>query len=47
MPVETYVLGEEVGPSFQRVDWYAYDSAGRSRLVQRTDAPGSGRGTYS
>ena len=36
VPVETYVLGEEVGPSFQRVDWYAYDSAGRSRLVQRT-----------
>ena len=36
VPVETYVLGEEVGPSFQRVDWYAYDSAGRSQLVQRT-----------
>ena len=36
VPVETYALEGEVGPSFQRVDWYSYDSAGRSQLAQRT-----------
>ena len=34
-PVETYAWGEG-GPSYQRVDWYAYDHAGQSHLVLRT-----------
>ena len=35
-PREIYALDTEVGPSFQWVDWYAYDGAGRSQLAQRT-----------
>ena len=35
-PREIYALDTEVGPSFQWVDWYAYDGAGRSQLAQQT-----------
>ena len=34
-PVDVYAADEE-GPSFRRVDWYAYDASGQSQMVLRT-----------